>query len=54
VAGTVVDAGVGVAPEAGGVGVLDVVFSGITGHMDWGKVARRAAAGSVGRYKLPV
>lgn len=29
-------------------------FSGITGHMDWGRVARLAAAGSVGRYRLPV
>jgi hypothetical protein len=45
---------VGVVPEAGVAGVPGVFLSGITGHRDWGRVARFAAAGSVGRYRLPV
>ena len=48
------DAGGGVAPGGGLVGVSELFLSGITGHMDWGKEARLAAAGSVGRYRLPV
>jgi hypothetical protein len=48
------DVEVGVDLWAGVSAVSALFLSGITGHMDWGKVARRAAAGSVGRYRLPV
>jgi hypothetical protein len=36
--------------EAGSVGATGLFFSGMTGHIDCGSVARLAAAGSVGRY----